>query len=65
MSTDRRVKNEEGKLVFPDRLTPWETGELKRKPSYSCAYHNPPAAADLREAIKAHNESVSNSQATV
>lgn len=52
---DRRIKNEAGQMVFPERLSPWETGELKRKGSYTCAYHNPPAAAELRAAIKAHN----------
>lgn len=55
MSTDRRIKNEAGQMVFPERLSPWETGEYKRKGSYSCAYHNPPAAAELRAAIKATN----------
>lgn len=52
---DRRIKNEAGQLVFPERLTPWETGELKRKPSYACDYHNPPAAVELRSVIKAAN----------
>lgn len=52
---DRRIMNENGLMVFPERERPDFSKMKGIEPQYSGDYHNPSIAKTLREIIKRAN----------